>query len=97
MRKNKSKSKSTSVRTSVKKTKKGVPKELSKLSKKHTSFIAQLLKPNPQMKVQKSIKNKNLKNLKLIALPSNYLILKNLLKNQKLNIQLKNLKKIIFN
>ena len=67
----KSKSKGKSKISSAKKPppkktkKKEFPKELTKLSKKHTTFIEQLLKPNPQMKVKKSVKNKNLKNLKL--------------------------------
>ena len=50
-------------KTPTKKTKKKeFPKELSKLTKKNHSFISQLLKPN--LKMQKSIQKKNLKNLK---------------------------------
>ena len=55
------KSKKNKSKPSKKTKKKEFPRELSKLSKKNHNFISQLLKPN--LKLQKTIQKKNLKNL----------------------------------
>ena len=57
-KKNQNKPKNTNKKTR----KKEFPQELSKLSKKNHNFISQLLKPN--LKIQKAIQKKDLKNLK---------------------------------